>query len=110
MFKKLSTEELNALEKLLDRAVYHGQIGIGALVGNLTDGDGGTDVAGGLNSFVTYEGVGGVCNTGEEIDLTIPYDSLKWIWARVQGARGGAKRKLTSEQARAMAAKRHGGD
>ena len=106
MFEKLTPAELDQLEGLLDRAVYNSQIGLGATIGTLI-GDDDWDVEGGGQSFVTNDGIGGVCNTGEDIDLVMSYESLKWLWARVQGARGGKKRVLTSEQARAMAAKRH---
>ena len=106
MFEKLTAAELDQLEKLLDRAVYNSQIGLGATIGTLFSDDE-WDVEGGGSAFITDKGVGGVCNTGEAIDLTMSYASLKWVWARVQGARGGKKRVLTTEQAKAMAAKRH---
>ena len=106
MFEKLTAAELDQLEKLLDRAVYNSQIGIGATIGTLI-GDDEWDVKDGGTSFVTNDGIGGVCNTGDDIDLTLSYEALKWVWARVQGARGGKKRVLTTEQAKAMAAKRH---
>ena len=108
MHKRLTTEELGTLEALLDRACYNDQIGIGAMIGDLIDCDG-QDVIGddGISAFIVDEDVGGVCNTGEQIHMTIQYKNLKWLWARVQGARGGAKRKLSSSDARAMAAKRH---
>lgn len=47
----------------------------------------------------------------DRLDVSIlapPSTGGATLWARVQGARGGKKRTLTSEQARAMAAKRHG--
>ena len=106
MFEKLDAAELDQLEGLLDRAVFNSQIGLGATIGTLI-GDDEWDVEDGGKSFVTNDGVGGVCNTGEDIDLTLSYEALKWVWARVQGARGGKKRKLSRAQAQSMAAKRH---
>ena len=106
MYEKLTSAELDQLERLLDRAVYNSQIGIGATIGTLI-GDDEWDVEDGGRSFITNDGIGGVCNTGDDIDLTLSYEALKWVWARVQGARGGKKRALTTEQAKAMAAKRH---
>ena len=44
---------------------------------------------------------------GETLTVNVDYDGLRWLWARVQGARGGKKRKLTSEKAKEMADLRH---
>lgn len=109
MFKKLSDKEMEQLDAMLTRAVYNGQLTIGANVGNIISDDGDTDVENGLNSFHTADEVIGTSDyDGECVGVTLSYDGLRWLWARVQGARGGKKRTLTSEQARAMAAKRHG--
>lgn len=111
---KLTAKELDVLEGLLERAIEHEQFGVGAMVGSFVQVPSGefgleldTDVPDGFNSFTTYENIGGVLNTGENISVTMDYTGLKWVWARVQGARGGKKRKLTSEDAKKMAAKRH---
>lgn len=109
MFKKLSEKEMEQLEKLLDRAVYHKQFHVGATIGSVISDDGDTDVPDGLTSFSTADDISGTVGfNGEDVGVNLSYDGLKWLWARVQGARGGKKRTLTSEQARAMAAKRHG--
>lgn len=109
MFKKLSDKELEQLDAMLTRATYNNQLSIGANIGNITSDDGETDVENGLDSFETVDGVvGTTAFDGETVGVNLSYDGLKWLWARVQGARGGKKRTLTSEQARAMAAKRHG--
>lgn len=109
IFKKLSDKEMEKLEGMLTRAIYNGQLSIGANVGNIVSDDGDTDVEGGLSSFHTVdEVIGSSGYDGECVGVSLSYDGLKWLWARVQGARGGKKKTLTSEQARAMAAKRHG--
>ena len=108
-FKKLSDKEMEQLEIMLGRAIYNNQFSIGATIGNVISGDGETDIPDGLNSFCTSDDISGVSGfNGESVGVDLNYNGLKWLWARVQGARGGKKRTLTSEQARAMAAKRHG--
>lgn len=94
-FAKLDEKEMEMLSELLMRANCHGQLTVGAYVGE-----------GNFDSFATDDVKGTDDYNGETTGVTLSYKGLKWLWARVQGARGGKKRKLTSEAARKMAMKR----
>ena len=97
MKSKLSDSELGTLVNLLDRATKHEQVSFG-----LEFDDPKCDYA---QRFTIFPRICG--SDGVKVDLGCSFANLAWLWRRVCGARGGAKRKLTSKQARAMAAKRH---
>ena len=97
MKKKLSDSELEKLFNLLERATNHEQVSFG-----LDFDDPKADYAERVSICPRLVGSDGV-----QLALGCTFKELAWLWRRVCGARGGAKRKLTTKQARAMAMARH---
>lgn len=90
--KKLTAEEMAALETMLERGIINEQIAVEAV--------GKTNAC-----HDTYYGtteLGGCCNHGEVLTIQLMPKGLKYLWVRYCGSMGGKKKATNAKKLRKL--------